>query len=53
LKKKDSFANKEQELKVTQELEIAKQKALKATKTLSSISNKAIQDNNVKNYIKV
>jgi hypothetical protein len=47
-KKKDNFTNEAQELKETQELEIAKQKALKAYKALSSISNKAIQDNNVK-----
>lgn len=47
-KNKENFTNKEQELKVTQELESAKQKALKARDTLYKISNKALVDKNVK-----
>lgn len=47
-KNKDNFANKEQEIKITKELEIAKQKALRATQTLSKISDKAIKDTTVK-----
>ncbi|WP_445719943.1 ATP-binding protein [Flavobacterium sp.] len=47
-KNKDNFVNKEQEIKETNELEIAKQKALKASKTLSKISEKALQDKTVK-----